>query len=106
MERKVKYDYAFKLECVQLVLESHYSCESVSKEKGPNESNIRKWVGFYNQYGKTGLLPRKNQNYSTDFKLKVLQSIDDDYLSLNGKKILLLLVLQDYNQNLKEDQNR
>ncbi len=60
MERKVKYDYAFKLECVQLVLESHYSCESVSKEKGPNESNIRKWVGFYNQYGKIGLLPRKN----------------------------------------------
>ena len=83
MERKVKYDYAFKLECVQLVLESHYSCESVSKEKGPNESNIRKWVGFYNQYGKTGLLPRKNQNYSTDFKLNVLQSIDDDYLSLS-----------------------
>ena len=83
MERKVKYDYAFKLECVQLVLESHYSCESVSKEKGPNESNIRKWVGFYNQYGKTGLLPRKNQNYSTDFKLKVLQSIDADYLSLS-----------------------
>jgi len=83
MERKVKYDYAFKLECVQLVLESHYSCESVSKEKGPNESNIRKWVGFYNQYGKTGLLPRKNQNYSTDFKLKVLKSINDDYLSLS-----------------------
>ena len=83
MERKLKYDYAFKLECVQLVLESHYSCESVSKEKGPNESNIRKWVGFYNQYGKTGLLPRKNRHYSTDFKLKVLQCIDDDYLSLS-----------------------
>ena len=77
---------------------------------------------FYNQYGKTGLLPKKNQNYSTDFKLKVLQSIDDDYLSLSEaclkfnvtsesviikwQKILLLLVLQDYNQNLKEDQNR
>jgi len=83
MERKVKYDYTFKLECVQLVLESHYSCESVSKEKGPNESNIRKWVGFYKRYGKTGLMPKKNQNYSTDFKLNVLKSIDDDYLSLS-----------------------
>lgn len=83
MERKVKYDYAFKLECLELVLKKHYSCESVSKEKGPNESNIRKWVGFYKQYGKTGLLPRKNQNYSTDFKLKVLQSIGADYLSLS-----------------------
>lgn len=83
MERKVKYDYAFKLECVELVLKKHYSCESVSKEKGPNESNIRKWVGFYKRYGKTGLMPKKNQNYSTDFKLNVLQSIDADYLSLS-----------------------
>ena len=83
MERKVKYDYAFKLECVELVLASHYSCESVSKEKGANKSNIRKWVGFYKRYGKTGLLPRKNQNYSADFKLKVLKSLDNNYLSLS-----------------------
>ena len=85
MERKVKYDYAFKLECVQLVLESHYSCESVSKEKGPNESNIRKWVGFYNQFGKTGLLPRKNQNYSTDFKLKCVQEVQKKNLDVLTK---------------------
>lgn len=83
MERKVKYDYAFKLECVELVLKKHYSCEWVSKQKGPNKSNINKWVKFYKQYGRTGLLPKKNQNYSTDFKLKVLKSIDDDYLSLS-----------------------
>jgi len=82
MERKVKYDYAFKLECVQLVLEKHHSCVFVSKSKGPNESNIRKWVGFYQTYGKQGLLPRTNQRYSVDFKLKVLKSIDKDYLSL------------------------
>jgi hypothetical protein len=45
MERKVKYDYAFKLECVKLVLENiiHVLC---FKSKGPNESNIRKWVEF------------------------------------------------------------
>lgn len=83
MERKVKYNYAFKLECMELVLKKHHSILYVSKLKGLNESNIRKWVGFYNQYGKTGLLPRKNQNYSTDFKLKVLKSINDDYLSLS-----------------------
>ena len=70
MERKVKYDYAFKLECVELVLKKHYSCELVSKQKGPNKSNINKWVKFYKQYGRTGLLPKKNQNYSPDFKLK------------------------------------
>jgi transposase InsO family protein len=42
MERKVKYDYAFKLECVELVLKKHYSCESVSKEKGIIQSMSRK----------------------------------------------------------------
>ncbi len=82
MERKVKYDYAFKLECVKLVLEEHYSNEYVSKLKGPNKSNIRKWVGFYEIHGKRGLIPRKNQNYSVAFKLKVLKSMYKYFLSL------------------------
>ncbi len=82
MERKVKYDYSFKLECVKLVLEEHYSSESVSKLKGPNESNIRKWVSFYREYGKVGLYPRKNQVYPIDFKIKVLKSITKEFLSL------------------------
>jgi transposase len=87
MERKVKYDYAFKLECVKLVLEKHYSCNYVSHQKGLNESNIRKWVGFYRQYGSTGLLPRKNQSYSVTFKLKVLKAIDKDLISLRESSI-------------------
>lgn len=87
MERKVKYDYAFKLECVKLVLEKHYSCNYVATQKGLNESNIRKWVGFYGQYGDIGLLPRKNQSYSVNFKLKVLKAIDKDLLSLRDSSI-------------------
>lgn len=82
MERKVKYDYAFKLECVKLVLEDHYSSRSVSKIKGPDESNIRKWVSFYREYGKVGLLPRKNQVYPVDFKIKVLNTVTKESLSL------------------------
>ncbi len=87
MERKVKYDYAFKLECVKLVLEKHYSCNYVSNQKGVNESNIRKWVGFYRQYGCIGLLPRNNQSYSVSFKLKALKAIDKDLLSLRDSII-------------------
>jgi transposase-like protein len=30
MERTVKCNYAFKLECVELVLKQHYSIKSVS----------------------------------------------------------------------------
>ncbi|WP_396230402.1 transposase [Flavobacterium xueshanense] len=50
MERKVKYDHAFKLECVKLALEKHYSCNNVSIEKGLERSNRRKWIGFYKEY--------------------------------------------------------
>ena len=82
MERKVKYDYEFKLRCVEFVVKKHYSYGVVSKLEGPGKSNIRKWVGFYKKYGKTELLPRQNQIYSVDFKLKVLQSIDKNLLSL------------------------
>ncbi|WP_310377718.1 transposase [Flavobacterium sp.] len=87
MERKVKYDYAFKFECVKLVLEKHYTCNYVSNLKGPDESNIRKWVAFYREFGSIGLLPRKNQNYSVAFKIRVLKAINKDILSLRESSI-------------------
>jgi transposase len=82
MERKVKYDYAFKLECIELVLKKHYSFGYVSNLKAIDESNIRKWVSFYKSQGKIGLLPRKNQSYSIEFKLKVINTIEKESLSL------------------------
>ncbi len=47
MERKVKYDYEFKLYWVAEVLKRHRTVGSVGKSKGRDESNIRKWIGFY-----------------------------------------------------------
>lgn len=82
MERKVKYDYAFKLECVELVLKKHYSDRYVAKLKSASRSNIRKWVSFYRAYGEIGLLPKINQSYSAEFKLKVVQIIEKESLSL------------------------
>jgi transposase len=87
MERKVKYDYTFKLECVELVLKKHYSSVYVSKLKGPNDSSIRKWVSIYKSYGKVGLLPRVNQSYSINFKLKVLKAIEKEFLSLEETRL-------------------
>ncbi|WP_396230411.1 transposase [Flavobacterium xueshanense] len=49
MERKVKFNNAFNLECIKLVLEKHYSCKHVSIEKGLERSNLRKWTGFYKE---------------------------------------------------------
>jgi transposase len=87
MGRKVKYDYALKLECVELVLKKHYSSQFVSKLKGLNESNIRKWVSFYKTYGEVGLLPRINQTYSAIFKIKVLKTIEKESLSLRATSV-------------------
>ena len=82
MERKVKYDYAFKLECVELVLKKHYSDRYVSKLKQIPRWNVRKWVSFYKVYGEVGLLPRINQSYTAEFKIKVLKTIEKKSLSL------------------------
>ena len=82
MEKKVKYDYAFKLECVELVLKKHYSEGYVSKLKQIPRWNIRKWVSFYKTYGEISLLPRINQSYSAEFKLKVLKIVERESLSL------------------------
>ena len=82
MERKVKYNYEFKLRCVEEVLKNHRSIDSVSKSNGFSKSSLGKWICFYEKYGNKGLLPRKNQNYSSKFKLKVLESIDKDSLTL------------------------
>ena len=87
MERKVKYDYAFKLECVELVVNQDHSSESAAIKKGISESNIRRWVSFYREFGKAGLLPRKNRVYSFDFKQLVLKSIDKDMLSLREARL-------------------
>ena len=54
----------------------------VSNLKGTDESNIRKWVSFYKKYGEIGLIPRKNQNYKVDFKLKVLKEIKEKFLPI------------------------
>ena len=87
MERKVKYDCAFKLECVKLVLEKHFSNNCICSLQGLNEVNIRKWINFYDKYGSDGLFSRKNQSYWTIFELKVLEAITKELLELSGASV-------------------
>jgi transposase len=82
MERKVRYNYEFKLRCVQEVLKKGRSTESVAQELCFSETNLRRWVSFYSKYGDEGLLPRKTREYTSDFKLKVLDAIEKKSLSL------------------------
>ena len=83
MERKVKYNFEFKLRCVEEVLSKNRSIKSVATEEGLNLSNLKLWISFYNKYGVKGLIPRQNQSYTIDFRCMVLDSISKKFLSLN-----------------------
>ena len=83
MERKVKYTYDFKLCCVEEVLKHHRSAESVANAHGFAKSNLVRWISFYGKYGVKGLQPRPTQSYDAVFKLKVLSTIKEKFLSLN-----------------------
>jgi transposase len=79
-----KYDYAFRLKCVQAVIKKGYSASEVAREKGFDESNLRMWLGFYKKYGNAGLKPQKNRHYDLSFKLKVLQCIEKEFLPVRS----------------------
>lgn len=84
MERKVKYNYEFKLRCVEDVLKKHQSLIGTAKANDIALTGLKWWIRCYIAFGNEGLLPiQKNRNYSLSFKLKVLQAIEKKRLSLS-----------------------
>lgn len=83
MERKVKYDYEFKLRCVHEVVKKHHSVILIARINGLAEYNLKRWIKFYQKYGSQGLIPRMNTTYSGDFKLKVIRAVKQKSLSLS-----------------------
>ena len=82
MNKRIKYDYKFRLQCVEAVVKSNRPATVVAEEHGIRHSNLRLWIGFFEQYGKEGLKERKYQHYDTSFKHLVIQTIDKELLSL------------------------
>lgn len=84
MSKRNKYNYGFRLQCVELVLKGKHSIREVAKQKGFEESNLRLWLGFYERYGKAGLKSSGKQHYDPVFKREVLETIDKEHLSLRS----------------------
>jgi len=84
MYKRKKYNYEFRLQCVEAVLKEDRSIISVAKEKGFDPSNLRLWIMFYKQYGTSGLAHRNKQSYDLSFKLQVLETINKEFLSLRS----------------------
>jgi transposase len=84
MFKRNKYDYAFRLRCVEAALSGKDTIKGIAKKNGFEDSNLRLWIGFYEHYGKAGLKPRSQRHYDISFKLEVLTSIDKEFLSLRS----------------------
>ena len=70
-----KYSYEFKLKVVQAYLNGEGGYGYLAKKYDlPSQRPIEYWVHAYNTLGKDGLTrSRKNNNYSFQFKLSVVQ---------------------------------
>ena len=94
MERKVKYDVAFKLKCVKEVLIDCTSVNSISRREGFKKSLLRKWISEYQLKGIDGLIPKhKNNKYSQSFKYNVLSGPKGNTQGMNKLLLFCNLVL-------------
>src|SRR5688572_5696775 len=84
MCKRNKYNYAFRVRCVEAVVKDKRSIKEVAKQKKFDEANLRLWLGFYDRYGKAGLKPNGQQQYDPAFKRDVLETIDREHLSLRS----------------------
>lgn len=82
MNKRNKYNYAFRLQCVEAVIKENRSVRDVATDRGVNRTNLRLWLRFYEQYGPSGLISDGKQQFGSAFKLKVLTAIEKDRLSL------------------------
>jgi transposase len=82
MGKRTKYDYDFRLRCVEAVLKGDGSVTSIAKEKGIRRSSLQLWLTFYEAYGEPGLKSQGNRHYDLSYKHTVLRTIEQERLSL------------------------
>lgn len=75
-----KYSEAFKLRVVQSYMSGESGFETTAQRYGLDHATVRRWVRAYQMHGVQGLR-RKFSHYSADFKLSVLQRIEQEGLS-------------------------
>ena len=77
-----KYSLEFKVSCVEKIKKKDLSIHSLAQELGLDATVVRKWKRFYDLYGIEGLQRRSNRRYDVKFKLRVLETIKAQDLSL------------------------
>jgi transposase len=82
MSKKKKNDLAFKLKCIKAYDEQGLGFKVIGKLYDVNPSQIQLWHSFYQCYGVKGIEQRTYTSYSTAFKLKVVQYLQSNLISL------------------------
>lgn len=77
-----KYSLEFKLDCIEKISSNHQSVHSIAQDLDLDAVVVRKWKRFHDLYGIEGLQRRSNRIYDAEFKLKVLETIIAQGLSL------------------------
>ena len=69
-----KYSFEFKIMVVNDYLNGQGGYTYLGDKYGINRCLVQKWIRNYNRFGEDGLLrSRKNQVYSFEFKLHVVE---------------------------------
>ena len=78
-----KYSQEFKLEVVQYYL-SGFGKPATSEKFKVSQSDVKKWVSAYQQYGVDGLIRKTTKStFTTKFKLEVVRTVISEGLSLH-----------------------
>lgn len=75
-----KYDESFKLRSVRRYLSGSEGYQGVASACGIEVSMLRRWVASYQLHGRKGLC-KQHKRYTAQFKIEVLQRIEQDGLS-------------------------
>jgi transposase len=81
MNKRINHNTEFKKSIVDQVIKGSSSYKGLACKFSLSISLIKKWVSFYRKYGLEGIQPMKN-DYSSDFKLKVIEEMRIKELSL------------------------
>lgn len=75
-----KYDEEFKLAVVRSYDRDKWGFKALAKQYGLDHAMVRRWVKSHQQHGLEGLR-KKSSHYSAEFKLSVLQRMQQEELS-------------------------
>ena len=76
-----KYSLEIKMKAVKDVLELGMSASAVAKRLNTAHAVIQRWVAFYKEFGTDGL-SKKSGKYSGDFKVRVVEYIHENNVSI------------------------